>query len=1062
MGLTRLAVDRPIVLCMAVAALLLLGWRARAELPAELDPHVDIPMAHIAVVYPGASPAEVEEQVTRPIEEAVSGVAGVTSVSSSSQENVALLSVEFRLGTNLDAALADLRDRLAAIRPNLPPEAEPPTLVKLDINAQPVMVLGVTGDRPLSELRRLVDDEIRPRLARVPGVAAVQVVGGRKREILVSLDPVRLRTHGLTPLEVLEPIRAASRSLPAGTIERGEQDLGVRVEGEFTSLDDIRAVPIPTPPLAAMPARPEARPQPTAPLRLADLATITDGVARHEQITRVGRRESIGIVISRLSQSNTVETAAGIQRQIEELRAVLPPDVRIAVLQDQSIRVADALEDIGFALIFGSLLAVLVVFLFLHSVKDTVIVALAIPTSLIITFLVMDLAGFTLNQMTMLALALSVGILVDDSILVLDCIHRHRRAQKPPREAALDGRAEIGLADATNTFVDVVVFVPIAFMGGVVGQFFRQFGLTVATATLLSLYVSFTLTPMLAAHWYRPGEGLEPPRSGFAQWFDRQYEALERFYRHLLEWALRRRFLVVAGGFGSLGVALLLAWRLLGFDFVPAVDHGQVAVTLQMPPGTSLAATDRTMRAIEEVAAQVPEVEADRMFASVGEILGGFGSLPDRGPQFAQLTLPLRDKDSMFDRLRYGFGGSPNRQRSDEAVAADLRERLRAVATTGRIAVSPVRAFTGALAPLQLSLYGNDLAELEAKAEQALAVLATTPGLRNADTSLRRGEPEVRVRIDRERAADLLVTPAEIAGTLRVALAGDTSVRFRDGAHRYPVRIQMAREGRSHPEALADLVVARRGPTPVLLGDVATLEPAIGPTKILHRDRMRRVILTAELQPGVSLSAAQAAVERRLADLDWGTVRRVWEGEYEDMQESTRHMVSALLMAIALAYMLMAALFNSLLHPFTIMLSVPMALVGGILGLILTDTTLNIVAMIGVIMLVGLVAKNAILLVDYTNQLRARGLPRDAALIAAGPVRLRPILMTTLSTVIAMLPIAMRLGRAAEMRAPMAITVVGGLVLSTLLTLVVIPAVYTYLDDLMRWLRAEAKEDRSP
>ncbi|MBI3911755.1 MAG: efflux RND transporter permease subunit [Armatimonadetes bacterium] len=1055
MGLTRLSVERPLVLCMAVAALILLGLRARAQLPAEMDPRVDFPVVHVVTVYPGAGPEEVEEQVTRPLEEAVAGVNGVTSVSSSSQENISFVSVDFQLGTDLNAATADLRARIEGLRSDLPPNVEAPTITKLDINAQPILVLGVTGARPLQDLRAIVDDDIKPQLARVPGVAAAQVVGGRRREVRVAIDPAKLQLYGLSILDVLEPLRAASQSAPAGSIVQGQRDLSVRVQGEFQSLNDIRAAPIPLP----QPSRPDLLPlsrspaAPSTPLRLGDLATVSDTVENQEQITRVARRESIGIVITRLSDANTVSTAAGIKRQIERLHATLPPDVRLAVLQDNSQRVEDALEDIYFALIFGSLLAVLVVFTFLHSVKDTVIVALAIPTSIITTFLVMWAGRFTLNQMTMLALSLSVGILVDDSILVLDCIHRHRHRGKEPHQAALDGRAEIGLADATNTLVDVVVFVPIAFMGGMVGQFFRQFGLTVATATLMSMYVSFSLTPMLAAHWFRPGEGLGSPQTRFARWFDRQYGALDHAYRGVLRWALGRRPLVVGGGFGSLAIAVLLAWRVVGFDFVPPVDHGQVAVTLQMPPEASLAATDRMMRQIEDVAVQVPEVAEERMFASLGEIIGGFGSLPERGPQFAQLTLTLRDKDSLLDRVLHPFGGSGKRQRSDEEVAADLRRRLAQMGAAGRIIVSPVRAFTGSLAPLQLGLYGTDLNELERATGRVLDVFASVPGLRNPDSSLRRGKPEVQLRVERERAADQFVTPAEVAGALRVALEGDTSVRYREGGHSYAVRVQLARAGRSRPEALQDLVVARRGDHPVFVGDVTTLGFGTGPTKILRRDRVRRVVITAELAPGVSLGAAQEAVERRLRQVDLGNVRRVWEGEYDDMIESTGHMISVLLLSIALSYILMAALFNSLVHPLTIVLSVPMALVGAILGLIFTGTTLNIVSMIGIIMLVGLVAKNAILLVDYTNTLRAGGLAREAALQEAAPVRLRPILMTTLSTLFGMLPIALRIGRAAEMRAPMAIAVIGGLALSTLLTLVVIPVVYTYFDDLSRWLK---------
>lgn len=1061
MQLTRLFIQRPILLLVALTAIFILGFKALSGMSTELDPKVELPIINVMTIYPGAGPEEIERTVTRPIEDAASTVSNVTAVDSRSLQDVSFVTVRMKLGTDIDAVAADLRSRLDGIRRDLPQDIQNPQISKFDFNARPVMVLGVTGDRPLQELRRLVDEEIRPTLSGVQGLGNVGVVGGLEREVQVRVDPDRLAQYGLSLLDLLRPLQASSRSAPAGSVEQGNRDVTVRVLGEFSSLEELRntTIPVAQNSMAQMsmlggqaammggaPRGPRA-----APLRLGDFAEISDTTAEREQITRVGQRESIGLVLSRLSEANTVRVAEGVHRSLDELEGKLPQDVKITVLQDNSTRVADALEDINATLILGALLAVLVVFIFLHSLKDTLIVALSIPTCIVATFIVMYFAGFSLNQMTMLALSLSVGILVDDSILVLECIHRHRAMGKAPQEAALDGRQEIGLADAANTFVDVVVFIPIAFMAGVVGQFFKEFGLTIATATLASLYVSFTLTPTLAARWYRAGEPVEQT-GRFARWFNRRYEGIEAWYRGVLAWSLRRRAVVVISGFGALALVGALAWNVLGFDFTPSVDRGEVSVRVELPPGASLQATDRLMQQVEAEAAKIPEVDAHRMLSSVGEIIGGFGSTPDRGPQFGQLTLMLMEKQSFVDRLLHPGGQPGRRTRSDEDVAADLRERLRSVPGGASATVSAMRGFTSASAPVQVSLFGNDLKELERVAEAVRTRMASVPQVQNVDTTLRRGKPEILVAYNREKAEDVFVTPAEVAGLMRTAISGNTDLRFRDGDLTVPIRLMVQRSGASNPargaEALGGLLVARRGPSDVYVGDVADFRTGSGPTKILRTNRERRVSVNAHLRGNVSLGEAQRAVDAALRDVDMGGVRLQWEGEVDEMSESAVSMTTALLLATALSYLLLAAIFNSLVLPLAIMVSLPMALVGGLLGLIYTGTTMNIISMIGIVMLVGLVSKNAILLVDYTNTLRAKGLSREAALESAGPVRLRPILMTTISTVLAMTPVALQMGRASEMRAPMAIVVIGGLILSTLLTLLVIPVMYTYFDDL--------------
>ncbi len=1086
MGLTRLSVDRPVVILMAIAAILLLGVYGYRHLPADLDPQVDIPVVNIMTVYHGAGPKQVEERVTRPLEDAVASINRVDTVDSTSLEHLSNITVRFREGTDPDAAAAEVKARVEAARADLPPEAPTPIVSKVDVNAQPVMILGVSFAEPprasdetdlLRQLRQAAEERVRPKLSQATGVASVKVEGGVEREIQIQADPARLHEAGLSITDLVTSLRASSVGHPAGQVTHEDGQVTIRIAGELNRLQAIRETAIlasvASTPRGGAPGPPPS-PTPPAAVLVSDVATVLDTIKQPDQIVRIGGKPGVVVQVTRLADANTVQVADRVRTQIAEIQSATPPGqprLAVATLQDHSDGVRLALEDITLALWLGSLLAVLVVFVFLHSVKDTIIVAIAIPTSIIATFAVIYLVGFTLNQMTMLALSLSVGILVDDSILVLDSIHRHRKLRKSPRDAALDGRQEIGLADATNTLVDVVVFVPVALMGGLIGMYFKQFGLTVAVATLFSMYVSFSLTPMLAARWFRPGEALTPPQTGFFGWFNRSYGRLEGEYRGVLGWALRHRALVVVLGFGSLAVAVSLALTRVGRDFVPSIDRGEVQIALEMQPGRRLEDTDLAMQRIERVVMR-PEyafdIDRQRMYASVGEISGGADRLPERGPIFAELKLQLREKEGVADWFMRPISGRRLRSRSDEEVAVQLRQALSGepIAHVQRVAVSAVRTVTRARAPLYLTLLGQEgqeasLGQAADEIKKMLAGLEDDRGrglLVNVDSTYREGLPELRVNLDRARAAELQVTPAEVGQTTRTALEGYTDIRFREGNRVFPVRVKLDPEAVQGREDLENLIVAHRGGSPVYLSEVARVEPADSATRILRRDRRPMVRVTAGLMPGVDLGTAKAKATEGLQALlaqpgeALGTVRRQdlkWGGETEGMSESMRDVAWALVFAIALSYMLMAALFNSFLHPLTIIFSVPMALVGAILALLVTGTSLSVVAMIGVVMLVGLVSKNAILLVDYTNTLRNRdGYPRDEAILQAGPVRLRPILMTTIAMILGMLPVALRIGRASEMRAPMAIVVIGGLILSTLLTLVVIPVVYTYFDDL--------------
>lgn len=1066
MWLTRLAITRPLVLWMALAALAVLGLLAYTRLPAELNPRTDIPTLTVTTIYPGAGPEEIEALVTRPLEDAVGAVNGVKDVFSSSQESVSILSLDFVLGTDLDRAVASVREKVDAARTLLPPEARSPVVAKLDINAQPVYYLSVSSNVPIRELRQAVDVKVKPRLARVPGVATVTVVGGEQREIRVAVNAVSLTRFGITIEDVVNSLKAANRNIPAGSIVQGKQEIGVRSMGAFTRLEEIRQTPILAPQLsmgAGMngPGRTGA---PALPLTIADVASVLDTTAAPSTITRINGRDSVGLVITKASDANTVTVVDGVKASMEVLKRSLPAGAEIVVSRDESIVVRDALEDVNATLILGAFLAMAVVFVFLHNLRGTIIVSLALPACLVATFLVMYFCGFTLNQMTLLALSLSVGILIDDSIVALESITRHLGLGETPEEAALNGRMEIGFADTTTTLADVVVFLPIAFMGGIVGAFFRQFGLTIVVATLFSLFVSFTVTPSLAARWYRQGENPEHPTSGVFARLERVYGALDRLYRRLLTRALQIRGWVVAFAGVGLAAALLITLPSIGTDLLPATDQGQISITIELPPDASLFATDAAAREIEDRLARIPNLSHDvnNTATTIGEVLGGFGQIPQRGPQFAQINVRLREKAGLIDRiLHLGVIPKEMRVRDDSVIADDIRRRLKEDASlaSARLTVSAVRSVASVGAPIQVQLRGSNLEVLSTAATQLQDRLARMPGILDPDVSLRTGRPEVQVKIDRVRAAALGVPVAQAGAILRDALEGNADTNYQEGGTEYPLRVQLAGIDRNAPNDLGAIPVGYSAGKAVTLSQVAELKRGTGPSAIDRINGQRMVTVSAQLVKEYPVGNAETDIRKQMTSLTALPRREIevhFGGESEALDENIPYFILSLGLAVILVYLVMASLFNSLLNPFIILFTLPMALVGALGALALTGETLSLVSMIGIIMLTGLMGRNAILLIDYTGTLRKKGLDRQEAVVEGGATRLRPILMTTLATIFGMLPVALRIGRASELRAPMAIVVIGGLIVSTVLTLFVIPVLYTLFDDLMaRFQRSE-------
>jgi len=1096
MGLTSVAIRRPVFILMLVAALIVLGLNSMSKMKLENNPKVDFPFISVTTVYPGAGPSEIETQVTKKIEDAVASVNGVKTITSSSQEGSSTVSIEFNLGVSSDVAGSDVREKIAAIRAALPVDAKDPVVQKFDVNSQPILYYGVIGRRPSRDLRDMAENVIKPRLSQVSDVAAVNINGGDKREIEVAVSKERLDAYGIGVQQIVQLLQANTQNFPVGNVKEGNREYSVRVVGEFPDVATIGKTRLHLPNGQTV--------------LMSDIATITDAVAEKRDTSRINGQESVAIIIQKTSEGNTVDVAKGVKHEIEMLRKDLPPDIQFVLNQDISVHVEDSVNDVKASLFVGAFLAVAVVYLFLHNIRGTFIVAIAIPTSVIATFLPMYAFGFTLNGMTLLALSLSVGILVDDSIVVLENIYRHLSKGEEPVEAALNGRSEIGLAAITITLVDVVVFVPIAFMGGIVGQFFKSYGITVACATLFSLLMSFTLTPMLASRWYRAGDSVEA-HSGIFGAFNRFYGALDNIYRRILGLALHYRGIVLYVGtgllilvfvsivasftksFGGMPVmmvlfvvfGLLLNWRyklvglaataagvaavflaytigashgkpLLLFRFAPDQDQGQVQVSGELPAGTSFEKTEEIVKGIERKLQSIRDING--VFTSVGVGAGGRGA-NSTGTQLFAMQLKLRDKMSLGDSLRFWENHDSLRKRLDTVVADDVRKTIGQIPGV-TLKVAALTGFGNGSSAMQVDIQGDDVNELNRQAQKVLAIFKEEPGILNPDVTSRLGKPEMQIFIDRDRAASQGLTVAQIGQALRVSLAGDNqSIVYRENGNEYPINVQLAGFDRNNVNDLGNLVVGTvgalpsgMGGQPVHLSDVADIKPATGPTKIDRMNRQKLVSVTADVAPGYAPGNMQLNINKKLEKLNFDHAHYLWGGENKTQAEEGQYMVAALGLAIVLVYMLMAALFDNLLYPLIIMLSLPQAMIGALLGLMVSGQALSIMAMIGIIMLVGLVTKNAILLVDYTNTLRERGYSRTDAILEAGPTRLRPILMTTIAMVLGMLPTALALGRGAEFRAPVATAVIGGLILSTMLTLLVIPCVYTYFDDLSRFI----------
>ncbi|HEY8550236.1 MAG TPA: efflux RND transporter permease subunit [Vicinamibacterales bacterium] len=1024
MFISDFAIRRPIVTIVTMVALSVFGIFALLRLNTDEFPDVSPPIVAVSIPYPGASPETVEREVVDPIEEQIAAISGVKQIQSSSLDSFGVITVEFAFSKDLQEATQDIRDGISQIRNDLPPEMEEPILTRFDPNDFPIVQLALASDTLTGpELTRIVDPGITRQLRGVTGVAEVRVVGGIEREMTIELDPQALQAAGIGVSDVVAALQAQNLAAPVGRLNGELDERTIRLKGRLDTPADFARLVI---------AQRGGRL-----IRLGDVAVARDGAEEPRTAALYNGRDAVGIDIIKADGYSTTEVSERVRARLDQIRASLPSGVELLVARDSGPRVSNSVADVKSALVEGAALTVLVVFLFLNSWRSTVITGLALPVSVLASFVAVWAFGFTLNTMSLLGLSLAIGILIDDAIVVRENIVRHVEQGKDHYTAAREGTAEIGLAVAATTFSIVVVFIPIAFMGDLAGQWFQPFALTIACSVLVSLFVSFSLDPMLSAYWPDPDIAMEK-RSfisrglhRFNTWFDRQAER----YKAVIGWALDHRVAMVGLAIASfVGALALPAMGLIGGAFFPDSDNGEFLINVETPPGSSLEYTKLKAEEAARVARALPEV------AYTYTTIGGRTESVDEGIVYVKLT--------------------PKNQRSRKQpeLEAVVREQL--------VRLGGVTAGIGSgnfdnQKQIQLQLQGDEVDELNRLAQLIMSEVKQVPGAVDVGLSTRGQKPEIEVALDRGLAGSVGVSVGQVAQTLRVAFAGldagdwiDPSGETRD------VYVRLKPESRTNVRDIASLPLFVPGPegrsVAVPLGQVARISTGLGPARIDRLDRERVISIQANTEHR-SLTEVMTDIDRRLAanvQLPPGyELRR--GGETEDQQEVFGQIFAALGLAVLLMYFVLVVQFGSFLEPLAIMLSLPLSLIGVMLALLITGSTINIMSMIGVILLMGIVAKNAILLVDFAKWSEEAGMSRRQAIIEAGRVRLRPILMTTFALVAGMVPIAISAGEGADFRAPLGQAVIGGVITSTLLTLLVIPTIYEILTEWRDWLGAK-------
>jgi len=1006
MKLSRVSIQRPVFASVMSLTIILFGVIAFTLLPIREYPDIDPPIISVVTLYRGASPNVVETEITNILEEQFATLEGVKTLTSSSREQGSVITIEFGLNRNVDEAANDVRDRVSRVRGNLPREVDDPIVSKIDANAQAIVWLALFSDRHSGlELTDIGDRILKERIQRLPGVGSVIIGGERRYAMRVWLDPLRMAAHGITSQDVELAIRRENAEIPGGRVEGHDREFAVRTRGELSSPEGFGAIIV-------------AQSNNDL-VRLRDVAEVAVGAEDERTLARYNGESAVGLGVVKQSKASTVDVAAELRAALPELAEHLPPGMKLDVAYDSSTFIVESIDEVVETLIIAMCLVVLVVLAFLKSFRATTIPTIAIPISILGALAVVFFAGYTINILTLLALVLSIGLVVDDAIVVLENIYRHMEMGKSRWQAAMDGSQEIGFAVIATTVTLVAVFVPLAFLTGSVGRLFNEFGVSLAVAVLISGFVALTLTPMLSSKMLKP---LHHTGSGWAsRTFDAFFENLNKYYERILQGAMKRKFLTIGSALAAIAISVVV-FLFLPSELVPVEDRGIGFGIVIAPEGATLEYTDRYMREIESILLSLPERRA--LFTATGLGFGGPGQVTN-GIMF--LALKPRAE----------------RERSQQEIVQQLFPALISIPGVLAFVINPPSIggrFSSS--PVEYVLQADSYDELNTAVGTLMGEASKLGYLINLDSDLRLNKPQIDISIDRERAAGLGVSVTDIGSTLETLLGGRVVTNFKRGTKQYDVILQMKASARSTPGAIDEIYLRGAGGL-VQLANLIKVDETVAPKELNHYNRTRSATISASLVPGVSLGQALDDFDRIAKDKLPPGIKREFAGQSQEFKSSSSTLYFMFLLAIVFIYLVLAAQFESFVHPFTILLSVPLAVFGALLALFLFKQSLNIYSQIGLIMLVGLVTKNSILIVEFANQLRAQGKSTIDAVVEAATIRLRPILMTSFSTIFGVLPIALGLGAGAESRRPLGVSVVGGMMLSTFLTLVLVPVVYT-------------------
>lgn len=1006
MNLAKICVERPVLAVMLNLVFIFLGIVSFSTLTMDLFPQVDIPMVTVRTVWRGADPTEIERQVTREIEDAVATISGIKNIESTSLDSVSVVTIAFEFGTDVNFAHIEVKDKIDAVLPRLPDDANPPIAQKFDLGASPIMELMLTGGIPLRELYTLADRQIKDALSRVGGVASVDILGGEKREIQVNLSKARLKVYGLAITDVVRAIDAGDRSMPAGRITQSKDEFTVRMTGKFSSLDELRHLDI-------------FLPSGGGSVKLVELGSVDDALAEKRMSARYAGKEGIALSIVKLGGAQPIQLVDDVRRAIDALK--LPNGVKIDVIKDESVSILDSVNDVQTNIIIGIILTSIILYLFLHNLRMTIIVAVVMPTCILSAFLLMSAFGFTLNIMSMLGLGLSIGTLVVNAIVILENVTRRLNAGTPPKQAAVEGTQQVTISVIGSTLTNIFVFIPIAFMSGIVGSFFVEFGLTVVFATLFSLWVSFTMTPMLAAYLLKPKDEEHVPNRFFRLW-DGGLERLERGYARILRWSLDHLWAnVVAALLLVVGAALLATT--LGGEFMPKSNGDFIIINVELPPGTTLAETDEMTAQMEAALKKSPEVKD--VLTKIGK-----SGRANEGVEYAELLVVL--------------------PKDHEKHILEVNDELRAVLDGKfpgviRQQVLPGTGGRPGGADIKIELLGNDKEILMGITNTLKSVIDQMPELTETKTTVRTGKPEITFVPNRNRLKDYGITVAEVGQILNYSLTGAVASTYEENDESYDIRVQLAKTDVNIAEHVDRVLIrTQKGVVPLsVLGEIVQRSAE---TQISRKNKQKLFIVEANIIEG-SLTEVTRAIQREVNQIDLPPGYQIrMSGDAEEQAESYQAIGVALVQAIILTYMLLAALLGSYLRPFTIMLTLPLGFVGAVVSMSIFGLTLNIFSLLALIMLVGIVVNDAILLLNQTRIFQQDGLPIKEALLKACPLKLRTIIMTNLTIIISMYPQTLGDRGTAIMRATLAGVEIGAIIVQTACTLTVIPVLYVILD----------------